>query len=299
MSTARRSVPPQLLREAREKGKAIHEGWRVRQDGTHFWGSTVITALHSEGKRLIGFSKVTKDLSERKAYEDRISRQNKQLEEYAYVASHDLQEPLRKIQIFSELLHDNLENKDLAAKNIAKIKASAARMGSLIRDVLAYAQVGDSRELFEDIDLMILLQNIESDFELMLREKDGKISYQNMPVIHALPVQIHQLFSNLISNSLKFSIQKPHIQIGFEEHVPDKPGCFRIEVKDNGIGITPEFADKAFNLFSRMDKNLPGTGIGLALCKKIVETHDGDLSITPREGSGTSFSIDLPNKLLV
>ncbi len=295
----RDNLPDRLLAEAREQGKAIHEGWRIRKDGTRFWGSTVITALHSEENKVIGFSKVTKDLSERKAYEDRISRQNKQLEEYAYVASHDLQEPLRKIQIFSELLQENLDNRELALKNLSKITASAARMGSLIRDVLAYAQVGDSKELFRDVDLNVILANIENDFELTLREKNAKIIYKDLPVIYALPIQIQQLFSNLISNSLKFNDSEPVVEIKYEGKNTAAPGFHRISLTDNGIGMSPEFAGKAFHMFSRMDKNLPGTGIGLALCKKIVETHEGNLTVEPRNEGGSRFSIDLPERLIV
>ena len=159
--------------------------------------------------------------------------------------------------------------------------------------------MGDSRELFDNVDLNLVLANIESDFELTLREKSGRIVCQKLPVLYALPIQIQQLFSNLISNSLKFSEANPIVEIVYEGPVPGKPDCRRISVLDNGIGINPDFADKAFNMFSRMDRNLPGTGIGLALCKKIVETHEGELTVRARQGGGSRFDIDLPAKLIV
>src|SRR5690606_19160369 len=141
------NFPEKLINQAKEDGKAMHEGWRLRKDGSKFWGYIVITALHDEDGKVIGFSKVTRDLTERKLAEDKmleyaknIEIRNKQLEEYAYIASHDLQEPLRKIQIFTELLEKNLKDEKAAKMSLNKIRASAIRMSKLIKDVLRYSQ---------------------------------------------------------------------------------------------------------------------------------------------------------------
>lgn len=279
-------LPDKLLEIARREGKATHEGWRMRKDGTHFWASVVITSLHDDWNDIIGFSKVTRDLTQKKKADEQIQIQNQQLEEYAYVASHDLQEPLRKIQMFSYLLKENLDDRDSVMRNIDRITAAADRMSALISDVLNYAQAEDHEDLFEAVDLNEVLQQVQSDFELLLQQRDGQLIVGELPTIHAIPIQMHQLFANLISNAIKFSDKPPVIKI-FLEHAPS--GKFSIAVQDNGIGFEPVYAEKIFKMFQRANSDRKGTGIGLALCKKIVENHGGTISVTSKPGKGTKF----------
>lgn len=299
-----------LLSYAAKNGRSAHEGWRVRKDGTKFWSSVVITALHDDNDEVIGFCKVTRDLTERKFAEDRLRNnardiefRNKQLEEYAYIASHDLQEPLRKIQVFSEMLTDNIEDKEAVLRYIDKITASAGRMTTLIKDVLKYSQLSGVDDLFEVVNLNTILENVLEDFDLLLEQKDVKLTVHKLPALKGIPIQLHQLFSNLLSNAIKFGSKNPEISITAEaaslndivNHSFFRGGVPYVKIifKDNGQGFEQEYADTVFKMFKRLD-NTPGTGIGLALCKKIVENHNGGISVTSEPGVGSEFSIFLP-----
>ncbi|MEJ1237555.1 PAS domain S-box protein [Chryseolinea sp. T2] len=305
-------IPDMLLEEALQTGRAVHEGWRIRKDGSRFWGSIVITALHDDRNNVTGFTKVTRDLSERRsaeekmlAYTHELEAQNKELEQFAYVASHDLQEPLRKIRTFTELVQQNINDRKLAEKYFSKIQASAHRMSELIRSVLAYSKISKDISLVAPVNLNEVLFNVVSDFELMIEEKNAEVTYENLPTIMGISVQIGQLFSNLVSNGLKFSSELPVIKISSRrlslEEVSRKPelplaAYYEICVTDNGIGFEQQYAKKIFNMFQRLNRKeqYAGTGIGLALCKKIVEAHHGTISATSTPGLGTSFCITLP-----
>lgn len=305
-------LPEKLIQEARTTGRAMHEGWRVRKDGTTFWGSVVITALHDQNNEVIGFSKVTRDLTERKLAEDRMNSylrdiefRNKQLEEYAYIASHDLQEPLRKIQIFAELIENRIDNPAMVKSNLEKINASARRMASLIKDVLRYSQLSRADEMYESVDLNKVLEAIMEDYELMIRQKNVTITYPDMPVINGIPIQLHQLFSNLLNNAIKFSTgSNSIIEIKWEKILgTDAAAQFpelnmyhdfaKIIFKDNGVGFEQQYGDQVFKMFKRLS-DTAGTGIGLALCKKVVENHHGHISVKSTVGEGTTFTIVLP-----
>lgn len=288
----RAGLPQHLLDIARTSGKSTHEGWRIRKDGTLFWASVVITSLHDESKAIIGFSKVTRDLTTKKKADEQIQLQNQQLEEYAYVASHDLQEPLRKIQMFSYLLKESPDNKEEVMRNIDRIVSASERMSMLINDVLNYAQATDDEDFFEQVDLNLVLQNVRKDFDLLLAQKEAVLEVDELPVLHAIPIQMHQLFSNLISNALKFSDKPPLIRVYAEN---DATGKVTITVEDNGIGLDPVYEEKIFKRFQRANTEKKGTGIGLALCKKIVENHGGTIAVKSELNLGTRFllSFDL------
>ncbi|MHA3787504.1 PAS domain S-box protein [Flavobacterium hauense] len=305
-----KNLPDALLKNARSNGRAEHEGWRLRKDGTKFWSSVIITALHDDNYNVIGFSKVTRDLTERKFAEDRLRNnardiefRNKQLEEYAYIASHDLQEPLRKIQVFSEMLMDSIDDKEAVTRYIDKITASAGRMTTLIKDVLKYSQLSSTDELFEVVNLNAILENVLEDFDLLIEQKKIKLTIGTLPVLKGIPIQLHQLFSNLLSNAIKFGSKNPEISITAEpvsindvlDTVYFKSGVPYIKIifKDNGQGFEQEYADMVFKMFKRLD-NTPGTGIGLALCKKIVENHNGGINAKSQPGEGSEFNIFLP-----
>lgn len=302
-------LPEKLINEAYYKGRAVHEGWRLRKDGTEFWGLVVITALHDNDNNVIGFSKVTRDLTERKKAEDQmksylkdIELRNKQLEEYAYIASHDLQEPLRKIQVFSELLEYSIGNDVAVKNNLDKINGCARRMTRLIKDVLAYSQLSASDELYSETDLNRILENIKEDYELLLRDKNVQLIHPVLPLVTGIPIQLHQLFSNLIGNAIKFSTEHPVIEITAENITTEEsykyPDCIpqnylKLVFKDNGVGFDQQYGDQVFKMFKRLSDN-EGTGIGLALCKKITENHNGCIYVESQPGTGTAFTILLP-----
>ena len=304
-------LPEKLIMAATQNGKAMHEGWRVRKDGSMFWGYIIITALHSSTGEIIGFSKVTRDLTERKLAEDQlreyahnIGEQNKQLEEFAYITSHDLQEPLRKIHIFSGIIEEQIENKEVVATNLTKIKAASARMNVLIRDILKYSRLSQTDDLFVKTDLNGILRNAKQDLDLLIEEKNAVIHSGDLPVINGVAVQLHQLFFNLIGNSLKFSKTAPVISVTAEIlHVGAAPDALKgiladrfvkLVFSDNGIGFEQQYHEKVFRMFQRLSDNKSGTGIGLALCKKIVENHHGTISVTSESGKGSVFTIFLP-----
>ena len=303
-------LPQRLITEAATTGRAAHEGWRMRKNGTVFWGNVIITALHDEGKNVIGFTKVTRDLTERKLAEDQkerdaksIAQQNRQLEEFAYITSHDLQEPIRKIQTFINLIQRDIDNRKNLEMYLPKINASAGRMVTLIKDVLNFSRLSQLPEQFSDVPLDGVINDIIIDFEVMIAEKDATITTNKLPTVQGIPVQLVQLFTNLISNALKFTTGKPVITITaalvgdpFSNSPLEKLQYHSISVKDNGIGFDQQYADQAFQPFRRLTTEFTGTGIGLALCKRIAENHKGSISVASAPGQGTEFTILLPAK---
>lgn len=233
-----------------------------------------------------------------------LKKQNEELEQYAYIASHDLQEPLRKIQTFTELLEKDIDDKKEVKKNLEKISTSAKRMTSLIKDVLKYSQLSKTDELFTYIDLNKVLEGVTDDFELLIEEKQLKINHTDLPVIKGIDIQIHQLFSNLIGNAIKFTNENPVIEITSEKllngEIKKYPGLsnnqeyIKIIFTDNGHGFDPQYTDQVFKLFKRLSHTEQGTGIGLALCKKIVENHHGHISVSSEINKGTSFTLIFP-----
>ncbi len=317
-------LPKKLLTEATEHGRTIYEGWRVRKNGSRFWGSTVITAVHNEEGDTIGFVKVTRDLTEKKLAEDELkewarklaekneelAKSNQELEQFAYIASHDLQEPLRKIRTYAGMLEESLDNKlDPASKNILdKVITSAKRMSSLIQALLNYSRINESESEFVPIDLNKVVQNAINDCELIIGQTGAVIQSGTLPVIQALPLQMNQLFYNLLNNSLKFSRKNevPVInitcrQLSREETAARKnlsPGSryYQISIHDNGIGFDQQYAEHIFEAFKRLQSKsaYPGSGIGLALCRKIVLNHHGDIYAESIEQKGSVFHVVLP-----
>jgi PAS domain S-box-containing protein len=309
-----RKLPHILLNEAKTKGKATHEGWRVRKDGTKFWGSIVITAIHSSDGVIIGFTKVTRDLTERKLAEDRMAAylqeletQNRDLGQFAFVASHDLQEPLRKIRTFIEVLEENLADEAATRKYLEKIDSSAQRMSLLIKSVLNYSRITKEGEQFEETDLNALLTNVLADFELLIQEKKAEIKSSQLPTIECIPQLINQVFGNLISNALKFSEKNPVINISSKRVLkaqvvnppngPMEESYTEISFQDEGIGFDQQFETKVFTMFQRLHgkHEYTGTGIGLALCKRIMERHRGFISVRSEVSKGSTFYIYFPD----
>lgn len=235
-----------------------------------------------------------------------LEKSNRELEQFAYVASHDLQEPLRKIQTFTELGERNLENPEILKKYLSKVGTSAFRMTELIKAVLNYSRLSKSENDFVEVDLDNILQSILVDLELLIQEKKAIITSDKLPEIYGIPLQLHQLFINLITNSLKFNENAPVINItsryvsgadiAEEESITKERDYLQIAFSDNGIGFDQKFAEKVFSIFQRLhsDKSIAGTGIGLAVCKKIVENHQGIITVRSEPKKGTTFFVYLP-----
>lgn len=235
-----------------------------------------------------------------------LQKANSELEQFAYVASHDLQEPLRKIRTFSSILQRNFPDNANSTSYFEKIHSASDRMAKLIKDVLNYSKLSSQVELsFKPVDLNKILSDVLLDFELLIEESKAKVTSEKLPTINGLELQLHQLFANLISNALKFSKGHPLLKISSRTISKEEAADFQlradgqsfVEIRfvDNGIGFDPRFAEQVFVIFQRLqDKETTGTGIGLALCKKIVENHQGIIRAESAPGLGTTFFVYLP-----
>ncbi|HEY0067888.1 MAG TPA: PAS domain S-box protein [Flavisolibacter sp.] len=312
-------LPHKLISQARDQGKAIHEGWRLRKDGTMFWGSIVLTALHDDENNIIGFSKVTRDLTNRKLAEDKLREytsqlefQNKELEQFAYAASHDMKEPLRKIHFYNSYIFDNTSNQlDQKSKEYLDRSINAVRrMSNLIEDLLTYSKTTSGADGFEAVDLNGVVNEILLHHREEFEQKKISISLGRLPVIQAIPFQLKQILDNLINNSIKYKHPDRDVMIRITSELvsgsqiqnksaeADKQ-YHKISVEDNGIGFDPQYAEKIFEVFQRLN-NLPGakgSGIGLAICKKIMQNHKGFIKATGRENTGACFDIYIPAAL--
>ncbi|MHA1669317.1 MAG: ATP-binding protein [Promethearchaeota archaeon] len=235
------------------------------------------------------------ELIERKKIENELKRSNIELERFAYIASHDLQEPLRMVAGFTKLLADRYKDKldDEANQFIDFAVDGALRMRNLIDDLLLYSRILSKEKEFQMINCETILNIIKSNLEKKITENNAVITYDPMPVVFGNQVQLVRLFQNLIDNAIKFrSEETPNIHIGIKE----KKENWEFFVKDNGIGIDSKFFDKIFIIFQRLHtkKKYKGTGIGLAICKKIVEYHNGKIWIKSEIGKGTTIYFTIP-----
>lgn len=244
----------------------------------------------------------------KRANED-LEASNAELQQYAFVASHDLKEPLRKIHMFGNMLKDRYQAdmEDKAKDYLARIISSSSRMANLIDDLLRFSRLSQV-SFFEQVNLHVVIKEILSDLEIVIQEKNAKVTLVNMPVIEAVPGQLRQVFQNLLSNALKFSrkdvppaisITGTRIKEKRFDSVADPDGPFVcITISDNGIGFDEKYLDKIFILFQRLhtkDK-YEGTGIGLAVTRKIIDKHNGLITAHSREKEGATFTIILPVK---
>ncbi|MEO5644298.1 MAG: PAS domain S-box protein [Bacteroidia bacterium] len=240
-----------------------------------------------------------------------LQKSNSELAQFAYIASHDLQEPLRKISVFSQLLENSIgSNADEPSKNyLQKIRSSSVRMNKLIRDVLIFSELVNENQQFIEVNINTIIDDIKTDYELLIEETGALITYENLPVLEAVPLQMTQLFNNLIGNSLKFARKDitPLITITATELTKQEqeklllfrhPSYYKIQLTDNGIGFKPEHADQIFNIFQRLHRKseYEGTGIGLSMCKKIVLNHHGDINADGSSENGAVFNVILPIK---
>jgi PAS domain S-box-containing protein len=234
-----------------------------------------------------------------------LNNSNQNLRQFAFIASHDLQEPLRKIKIFSHLLLKNLELNEKNQGYFNKVLDATERMSVLIRDVLYYSQVSNQNVPLEDVDLNLVAADVLADLEILIQEKNAKITVGDLPMVKGIPLQCWQLLSNLLLNALKFSVKQPLISLTAVTATESQKQLVKltdpmadyycISITDNGIGFDQWLAEKIFVIFQRLnDIESPGTGIGLALCKKIVENHGGAIAAVSEAGNGATFMVFLP-----
>lgn len=240
-------------------------------------------------------------------YSEELQRSNRELEQFAFVASHDLQEPLRKIRAFGDRLKQkfSVELGESGADYVARMQAASGRMSILIDDLLSFSRVTTKQRPFETVDLGKVMQDVMGDLDYALEESGAQVHIDPLPALDADASQIAQVFMNLINNSLKFHAPnlRPIITVTCEINVvppltdDERPWCC-LRFADQGIGFESQYADRVFSLFQRLHgrDEYSGTGIGLALCKKIIERHGGTISAQSTPGEGAIFIIFLPMK---
>ncbi|WP_109830309.1 sensor histidine kinase [Reichenbachiella versicolor] len=227
-----------------------------------------------------------------------LKESNKELEQFAYVVSHDLQEPLKTIQMLISLSSQEADsaNNDSLKEYLNHIQEGADRMSNKVKDLLEYGRIGKKREL-QEVDISLLIKNITKDLDKSIKETNAQVTVENLPTLKAYKLEIGLLFQNLISNALKFRNvgDAPRIHISCEKTI----SLWKFCVSDNGIGIEKEHFDKIFQLFERLHNRseYEGTGIGLANCMKIIKIHGGDIWLDSEIGKGSSFYFTLPIKL--
>lgn len=261
--------------------------------GAHVWA--IVAPLYDSDGMRIGTIESIRNITAIKETEANLARSNRELEQFAYVASHDLQEPLRKIAGFTELLairsKGTLDEK--AESYMAYIVDGATRMSSLINDLLSYSRVMSSSRELAETDCSAVLSRVLRDFDLVIKESNAEIVCGPLPVVQADQSQLGQLFQNLIGNAIKYrGAAAPKITINAVKRRTD----WLFSVADNGIGVAPEFYERIFAIFQRLHTRTeyPGTGIGLAVCQRIVKRHGGKIWVESTVAAGSTFFFTIP-----
>jgi light-regulated signal transduction histidine kinase (bacteriophytochrome) len=283
------------------------------KDGSECYAFLNVTFNRDEAGRPLGATVIAYDITERRRanlllkerseaiqeYSRRLEQSNRELENFAFIVSHDLQEPLRKIEKFGGLLREGTGPAvgETERLYIERMQDAAGRMRQMIDDLLALSRVSSTGNAFAQVDLNRVVQAVQEDLESRLKPVDGKISCEVLPVIEADPTQMHQLFQNLIGNAIKFRQPgvPPLIRISA---CLDSEQTITLLVADNGIGFDEKYVDQIFEPFKRLHgrSEYEGNGIGLAICKRIAERHHGAITAHSHPGLGATFSVTLPLK---
>jgi light-regulated signal transduction histidine kinase (bacteriophytochrome) len=285
---------------------------RVTKDGQRILVSIAMSPIVDDDGTPVGYSLIVRDITEQKRIQAELERarmelerSNRDLQDFASVASHDLQEPLRKIRAFTDRLvrrlGDSLEPE--SAADFDRVQDAAARMQQLIEDLLSYSRVSTRAKPFEPVDLEAVAATVQEDLEQAISESGGRVDTGPLPTIEGDPLQMRQLLQNLIGNALKFRVpdRQPVVTVrATSDQSEDGEGhprlLWTIDVSDNGIGIDERHAERIFQPFERLHGrgDYPGTGMGLAICQRIAKRHGGTISVTGVPGHGTTFHVVLP-----
>lgn len=296
-------------------GRCANERWHRRKDGSIFWASGVLMPVYNEMSRLTGFVKVLRDFTDhRKAEEDRqellhleraarfeaeqrnieLARANAELQQFAYAVSHDLQEPLRMLTSYSQLLAKNW-NGELGGETEACLQfivEGADRMRQLLQGLREYVEAGRDSEELVVVDTNEVMRKAMQNLESLIVESGAEIICDNLPPVRCRPIHMVQLFQNLLANAIKYrSKEPPRVRVSASR----MNAHWLFSVKDNGIGISPEYRTHIFGVFKRLHgREYAGTGIGLAICQKVVERYGGKIWVESEVGKGADFRFTLP-----
>jgi len=278
------------------------ETQRVRKDGSVMDVSLTVSPITNSAGEVLGASSIGRDITERKEAEARLRSyardlklRNEELEQFAYVASHDLQEPLRMVASYVQLLKRRYEGRldEDADEFIHYAVDGASRMQLLINDLLAFSRVSTRGKPFAETDTEVLLEQTLRNLKIQIEEHGAVVTHDPLPVVMADSSQLFQVFQNLISNAIKFhGAEPPRVHVTAGQSGEE----WLFAVKDNGIGIEPHYFDRIFVIFQRLHSKAeyPGTGIGLAICKRIIERHSGRIWVASEPGEGSTFFFTIP-----
>lgn len=315
-----RSLHSVCLEGATQAGTPQNCDLRMRREHTYFYAHLEITPVHDGQGRVQNLGLAFFDITDRKRMEEELRNsrselekrveertaglnaalkelelRNKELQDFAFIASHDMREPLRKIQVFGKMIHDDLGNSlpDVDKDYLTRMQKAAERMDQLLTSLLAYSRISTRGNTFSPSDLADLTRESIADLRVFLEEKGASVEVGNLPSAEVDPPQFRQLMENLIQNGIKFNESShPEIRIHGETH----DDICRIFVQDNGIGFDEQYLDKIFSPFQRLHgrSEYEGMGMGLAICKKIVERHAGSITAQSKPGEGSIFIVTLP-----
>jgi PAS domain S-box-containing protein len=299
----RKGLPAMELKQAKETGRFEGEGWRVRKDGSRFLANILITALRDEKGRLRGFGKITRDITERRRAEEHLTktmedlkRSNEELGQFAYVASHDLQEPLRMVASYTQLLAQRYKGRldSDADEFIAFAVDGCNRMQGLIQDLLSYSRAGANAEPLREISCEVALEKTLRNLRPTIQDSGATVTHDSLPTIMTDETQLVQVFQNLIANAIKYrGDEPPLIHVSATRNSGNE---WVFSVRDNGMGMEPQYFERIFILFQRLHgrEEFAGTGIGLAMCKKIVDRLGGRIWVESQPTKGSTFYFALP-----
>ena len=284
------------MRQAEETGGATDIRWHRHKNGTEFFANGFMNAVRDDQGTLIGYAKILSDETARKQLQDALTESNTALEQFAYVASHDLQEPLRTMSAYAQLLNRKYRGMlDADADQFLNFIVSAsARMGVLLRDLLAYARLTTEEDRPSSIALDEDLEAALTHLDQAIKESGASVTHDPMPTLLVDRGQMVRLFQNLIGNAVKYRKpdQPPKVHISAEQSGSE----WVISIRDNGIGFDPKNASTIFEPFKRLhtEAEYPGTGVGLAICRRIVQAQHGRIWAESQPGVGTTFCFTLP-----
>jgi PAS domain S-box-containing protein len=308
------------IRSLIQKGELIKTEWRVKekQSGEYLWHLVSIIPQKNDSENKGAWFGFLVDIHAQKLYEQtlkdnrelkevqtqlknniqELNRSNMELQQFAYVASHDLQEPLRKIIFYSDYIKNKCTTvvDDKSKEYLNSMLEASHRMRNLISDLLSFSQVDKQTLNIEEVDLNTLMKQALNDYEIKITEKKARINLGEMPVIEGDPIMLTRLFENILSNALKYTSEGTEPLVEISSAI--KEDFVEIQFSDNGIGFDEQFVSKIFTLFQRLHgrEKYTGTGLGLAICRKIVDMHGGTITATSKPGEGSSFYICLPLK---
>jgi len=284
------------LEMAERDGRHEDEGWRVRKDGARFWANSVLSAMRDAHGKLIGFAKVTRDLTERRRVEQALAQSNQELERFSYSVSHDLRAPLRAINGYAQaLFQDHAAQLDAEGKRLLTVIRDSAKLGGeLIDALLNFSRVGRQALARTPVDLNALVESVVTELG---RDATGiavETVIHPMPPVTGDPALLRQVLANVIANAFKFTGRRPHPRVEIGAQTEGSEVVFY--VKDNGVGFDMRYADKLFGVFQRLHRGdeFEGTGVGLALAQRIIQRHGGRIWAEGKVNEGATFFFTLP-----